>query len=130
MFVGAGYAGLEGIAELQDYMADMLDRYPRSRLAGTRWMLVEARERDDAGDPARAWPSSPRASCARRGMEIRTGTTLERMDERSATLSTGEAIPTRLVCWTAGVNPPGVVHAAGAAARRAGAASRWTRRCG
>ena len=28
MFVGAGYAGLEGIAELQDYVADVIDRYP------------------------------------------------------------------------------------------------------
>src|SRR3954464_1834395 len=45
IFVGAGYAGLEGIAELQDYVADVIDRYPRCRLDGTRWLLVEAGER-------------------------------------------------------------------------------------
>ena len=46
-------------------------------------------------------------------MEIRTGTTLESMDERSAVLSTGERLPTRLVCWTAGVRTPGVVRQLG-----------------
>ena len=42
-------------------------------------------------------------------MEIRTSTTLESMDASSATLSTGERIPARTVCWTAGVKPPPVV---------------------
>jgi NADH dehydrogenase len=45
----------------------------------------------------------------RRGIELRTGTRLERMDDRSAVLTTGERIPTRMVCWTAGVKPPAVV---------------------
>src|SRR5205823_1747852 len=45
VFVGAGYAGLEGIAEMQDYIGDVIERYPRSKLDGTRWVLVEAGER-------------------------------------------------------------------------------------
>ena len=45
VFVGAGYAGLEGLAELQDFAADIIDLYPRCRLQGMRWMLVEARDR-------------------------------------------------------------------------------------
>ena len=45
VFVGAGYAGVEGIAELQDYVAHVIDRYPRCRLEGTRWILVEAEAR-------------------------------------------------------------------------------------
>src|SRR3712207_8832940 len=40
-FVGAGYAGVEGLAELQDLAADILDRYPRCRVQGMRWVLVE-----------------------------------------------------------------------------------------
>src|ERR671932_300916 len=43
--VGAGYAGFEGIAELQDFAADVVDLYPRCRLHGLRFVLVEARER-------------------------------------------------------------------------------------
>ena len=34
MFVGAGYAGLEGLAELQDFAADVIDLYPRCRVHG------------------------------------------------------------------------------------------------
>src|SRR6476646_9748836 len=45
VFVGAGYAGLEGLAELQDFAADVIDLYPRCRQQGMRWILVEARDR-------------------------------------------------------------------------------------
>src|ERR671911_504771 len=45
VFVGAGYAGLEGLAELQDFAADVVQRYPRCKLAGMRFVLVEAKER-------------------------------------------------------------------------------------
>jgi NADH dehydrogenase len=112
VFVGAGYAGLEGIAELQDYVADVIDRYPRCRMAGTRFVLVEARERVMTEIPA---PLAEFASneLRGRGMEILTSTMLSEMDERSATLSNGEQIPTRLVCWTAGVKPAPVVRRLG-----------------
>jgi NADH:ubiquinone reductase (H+-translocating) len=108
VFVGAGYAGLEGLAEMQDYVADVMDRYPRSRLAGARFVLVEARDRVMPEIPA---PLAEFASheLRRRGIEIRTNTMLDSMDERSATLSTGERIAARTVCWTAGVQPPPVV---------------------
>ena len=56
IFVGAGYAGLEGIAELQDYVADMLDHYPRCRMDGTRWILVEATGPGHARDPRQPGP--------------------------------------------------------------------------
>ena len=108
VFVGAGYAGLEGVAELQDYMADVIERYPRCRMAGARFVLVEAQDRVMQEIPA---PLAEFASreLRGRGMEIKTGTMLKEMDERSATLSTGERIATRLVCWTAGVKPAPVV---------------------
>ena len=41
VFVGGGYAGLEALAELQDFAADAMDRYPRARLHGMRWILAE-----------------------------------------------------------------------------------------
>lgn len=109
VYVGAGYAGLEGIAELQDYVADVLDRYPRCRLTGTRWLLVEATERVMPEIPASLADFATR-ELRGRGIEIRTGTRLEEMGPRSARLSTGETIPTRTVCWTAGVKPPPVVR--------------------
>jgi NADH:ubiquinone reductase (H+-translocating) len=112
VFVGAGYAGLEGLAELQDFVADVMDRYPRSRLAGARFVLVEARERVMPEISAHLAAFASR-ELRKRGIEIRTNTMLDSMDERSATLSTGERIATRTVCWTAGVNPPVVVERLG-----------------
>src|SRR5205085_265079 len=41
VFVGAGYAGLEGAAELQDFAVDVLDHYPRCRTQGVNFVLVE-----------------------------------------------------------------------------------------
>jgi NADH dehydrogenase len=109
VFVGAGYAGVEGFAELQDYVTDIIEKYPRCRVVGTRWVLVEAQDRIMREIPESLAEVAAR-ELRRRGMEIRTGTTLESMDERSAVLSTGERLPTRLVCWTAGVRTPGVVR--------------------
>jgi NADH dehydrogenase len=106
--VGAGYAGLEGIAELQDFAADVVDLYPRSRLQGLRFVLVEARERvmmEISPDLAQ----TATAELRKRGIEVRTSTTIERVSAGSVELSTGEVIPTRTVAWTAGVKPHPVV---------------------
>jgi NADH:ubiquinone reductase (H+-translocating) len=112
VFVGAGYAGLEGIAELQDYMADVIDRYPRCRIIGTRFVLVEARDRVMPEIPASLAEFATR-ELRGRGMEIRTSTQLGSADAGSVTLSTGERIPSRLLCWTAGVTPAPVVRKLG-----------------
>jgi NADH dehydrogenase len=48
-----------------------------------------------------------------RGIEVRTGTRLESLEPAAATLSTGERIPTRTLCWTAGVKPPAVLERLG-----------------
>jgi NADH:ubiquinone reductase (H+-translocating) len=112
VFVGAGYAGLEGIAELQDYVGDVIERYPRCRMSGTRFVLVEAQDRVMPETPASLAEFATR-ELRGRGMEIRTRTLLREMDERSATLSTGERIPTRMVCWTAGVKPAPTVRELG-----------------
>jgi NADH dehydrogenase len=106
--VGAGYAGLEGIAELQDLAADVVDLYPRARLHGLRFVLVEARERVMMEiSPELAHEAT--AELRRRGIEVRTSTTIERVSASSVELSTGEVITTRTVAWTAGVKPHPVV---------------------
>jgi NADH dehydrogenase len=119
VFVGAGYAGLEGIAELQDYVADVIDRYPRCRIVGTRFVLVEARDRVMPEIPASLAEFATR-ELRGRGMEILTNTTLSSADQESATLSTGERIPARLLCWTAGVRPAPVVGELGLPLERSG----------
>ena len=119
IFVGAGYAGVEGIAELQDYVNDILDKYPRCRMTGTRWIIVEALDRIMPEIPASLAEFASR-ELRGRGIELRTGTRLESMDEQTAVLSTGERVPTRTVCWTAGVKPPAVVRQLGLPVTEAG----------
>ena len=108
VFVGAGYAGVEGIAEMQDFVADVIERYPRCRLEGARFVLVEDRDRIMPEIPPSLADFATR-ELRRRGMEIRTGRRLASIDENSATLSDGERIPARTVCWTAGVAPSPVI---------------------
>jgi NADH dehydrogenase len=108
VFVGAGYAGLEGIAELQDFAADLVQRYPRARLQSLRFVLVEAQDRvmTEIQPDLAAFAS---AELRRRGIEIRTSTMIERVGPESVELSTGELVPARTVVWTAGVKPHPVV---------------------
>ena len=108
MFVGAGYAGVEGVAELQDYVSDVIDRYPRCRLEGARFILVEAQDRIMPEIPPSLAAFATR-ELRQRGIEIRTGTLLEEVEADAATLSTGERVPARTVTWTAGVRPAPVV---------------------
>lgn len=108
VFVGAGYAGLEGLAELQDLVADVLEIYPRCRVTGIRWILVEAGERVMREIPRKLGDFAER-ELRGRGIEIRTETTLERVTEHHAFLSDGEQVPTRTLVWTAGVKPQPVV---------------------
>jgi NADH:ubiquinone reductase (H+-translocating) len=104
VFVGGGYAGLEALAELQDFAADAMESYPRARLHGMRWVLVEATNRVlpeiDSGLAEYAL-----RQLRGRGIDIRLETTLEEVTAKSARLSSGETLPTRTVVWTAGVAP-------------------------
>ena len=104
VFVGAGYAGLEGLAELQDFAVDVIKRYPRCRETGMRWVLVEARDRVMPEIPPTLAAFAAR-QLAKRGIEIRTGTTIEEVGPDHARLSGGEVVPARTVAWTAGVAP-------------------------
>jgi NADH:quinone reductase (non-electrogenic) len=110
VFVGGGYAGLEALAELQDFAADAMDSYPRARLHGMRWILVEATDRVLPEIDQKLADYAVR-QLRGRGIEVRLGTTIEAVDAESATLSTGETVPTRTVVWTAGVRPhPSLAH--------------------
>ena len=108
VFVGAGYAGLEALAELQDFATDVIDLYPRCRVQGMRWVLVEARDRVMPEIPPDLAAFASR-ELQRRGIEIMTGTTVEEVRADGVTLSTGERVATRTCAWTAGVRPHPVV---------------------
>jgi NADH dehydrogenase len=104
VFVGAGYAGVEALAELSDLAEDALRYYPRLRSTRRRWVLVDAAPRilpeipPPLGDYAAAELRS-------RGVEIHVDTTLESAAAGEAVLGSGTRIPTNTLVWTAGVAP-------------------------
>jgi NADH dehydrogenase len=102
VFVGAGYAGVEALAELSDLVRDALRYYPSLRQAPQRWVLVDAASKILPEIPA---PLGEYAAeqLTKRGVEIRVGTTLESVEQHAAQLSTGERFLTHTVVWTAGV---------------------------
>ena len=104
VFVGGGYAGLEAVAELQDFAADAIQRYPRARLQGMRWILVEAAPRVLPEIDETLADYAVR-ELRGRGMDIRLETTLKSVDGSGVELSTGERMAARTVVWTAGVAP-------------------------
>jgi NADH dehydrogenase len=102
VFVGAGYAGVEALAELSDLVRDALRYYPSIRDVPQRWILADVAPKILPEIPPRLGDYAAR-ELARRGVEIRTGTTLEAVEADAAVLSGGERIQTSTVVWTAGV---------------------------
>ncbi len=104
VFVGAGYAGVEALAELSDLAEDALRFYPRLRSTPRRWVLVDAAPRilpeipPPLGDYAAA-------ELRKRGVEIHVDTTLGSVSADEAVLGDGTRIPTNTLVWTAGVAP-------------------------
>jgi NADH dehydrogenase len=102
VFVGAGYAGVEALAELHDMAHAALRSYPELRDRPQRWVLVDA--------APKILPEIPRdlgryaaRRLEKRGIEIHVGTTLESFDGREALVADGTRIPARTLVWTAGV---------------------------
>ena len=102
VFVGAGYAGVEALAELADLVRDALRWYPRLRGVPQRWVLVDAAPMILSEIPPRLGHYAAR-ELARRGVEIHVGTMLASFDGEEAVLSSGIRIPARTLVWTAGV---------------------------
>jgi NADH:quinone reductase (non-electrogenic) len=102
VFVGAGYAGVEALAELADLVSDALRWYPELRNVPQRWVLVDAAPKILPEIPTRLGDYAAR-ELEKRGVEIHVSTTLESVDGREAVLSNGVRVPTHTVVWTAGV---------------------------
>jgi NADH dehydrogenase len=104
VFVGAGYAGVEALAELTDLVRDTVRHYPSLEQTPQRWVLVDAGERILGEVPARLGDYAAR-HLHRRGVDIRVATTLESVEAHAVTLSDGTRLETETLVWTAGVQP-------------------------
>src|SRR5438034_1767501 len=105
VFVGAGYAGVEALAELSDLARDALRYYPDDlRATPQHWVLVDAAPKILPEIPPRLGEYAAE-QLERRGVDIRVGTTLEAVERHAAVLSDGDRIPTSPVVWTTGARP-------------------------
>jgi NADH dehydrogenase len=102
VFVGAGYAGVEALAELSDLVRDALRYYPTLRDAPQHWVLVDAAPKILPEIPTTLGDYAARQLTGR-GVDIRVETTLESVEPHAAVLSDGDRILTSTVVWTAGV---------------------------
>jgi NADH dehydrogenase len=104
VFVGGGYAGLEGAAELQLFAHDVLKLYPRCAQTGLRFLLVDVAPRvmPEIQPPLAEWAMG---LLEKRGMEFKVNTSVSEVYDDHIVLSTGEVVQTRTLVWTAGVKP-------------------------
>ncbi len=112
VFVGAGYAGVEALGELEALVGDALRHYPAIRDLRRRWVLVDAAERILPEIPSRLGEYAAQ-ELVRRGVEIHVSTTLVSYDGITVELSNGLRIPTRTLVWTAGVRASPLVEVLG-----------------
>jgi NADH dehydrogenase len=102
VFVGAGYAGVESLAELADLVRDAMRYYPALQTVPQHWVLVDAAPKILPEIPTRLGDYAGEL-LRRRGIDIRVGTTLDEVEPHAVRLSDGDHLLTSTVVWTAGV---------------------------
>ncbi|MGI5326261.1 NAD(P)/FAD-dependent oxidoreductase [Actinomadura nitritigenes] len=108
VFVGAGFAGIEALAELEDLARDACKFYPDIDPSDMRWMMVEATDRilPEVGPEMGRWTTE---ALRGRGIEVKLQTMLKSAEKRHIVLSDGDEFDAGTLVWTAGVKPHPVV---------------------
>jgi len=104
VFVGAGYAGVGALAELEDMARYAAKGYHNLSPADLRWVLVEATDRilpEESPELA----AHTLAELRDRSVDVRLSTTLESALDQVMVLSDGSRFAARTLVWTAGVRP-------------------------
>ncbi|MBO0768988.1 MAG: NAD(P)/FAD-dependent oxidoreductase [Solirubrobacterales bacterium] len=101
-FVGGGYAGLEGMAELADFAHAALKHYPRCQQAGLKFTLIDIAPRimPEIQEPLADFTMN---ILGKRGIDFRLETSVKEVRDDAVVLSTDEVLPCRTLVWTAGV---------------------------
>lgn len=101
---GAGFAGVEAAAELNDFFHWANRFYPNVQPKEVRVILVASGARVLPGLHEDLAAYAHRL-LVRRGVEVRLGTAVTRASSGGIDLQDGSHIPTRTLVWTAGVAP-------------------------
>ncbi len=101
---GGGFAGVETIASVNDFVREALAFYPALAQDQVRFVLVHS---GDVLLPEldRSLGRYARRVIEARGVEVRTGVRVRGLSDDGVALSDGTTIPTRCLVWTAGTSP-------------------------
>jgi NADH dehydrogenase len=101
---GGGFAGVETVAALNDFVREALPFYPNLCEEMLRVMLVHSGSviLPELGESLGRYTQKV---LARRGVEIRFNARVKSMTEENVSLVDGLSIPTRNLVWTAGAVP-------------------------
>ena len=101
---GGGFAGVETIAAVNDFIREAVGFYPRLSKAELRIVLIEATGAilPELGPKLGVYA---RRKLAERGVEFLMNTAVKSILNRKIALSDGAVIETNTLLWTAGVSP-------------------------
>lgn len=101
---GGGFAGVETVAAINDFVRHAVRFYGNLRKEMLRVVLVHPGPviLPELGDQLGQYAQK---ELAKRNVEIRVKTRVSGLSERGVELSTGEMIETRALIWTAGTSP-------------------------
>jgi NADH dehydrogenase len=101
---GGGFAGVETMAGINDFVHEARSYYPRLGAEAIRMVLVHGGREllPELGDGLGGYAHRKLAS---RGVEIHTGVHVTALTDREVTLSNGMTIASRFLVWTAGLSP-------------------------
>lgn len=104
VIAGGGFAGVETLAELNDFVRGAGHYYPQIKPDEIRVALVHSGNRilPEVGESLSQYALEKLQAS---GVEVLLETRVQRCTERSVTLSTGETIPCHTFVWAAGVSP-------------------------
>jgi NADH:ubiquinone reductase (H+-translocating) len=110
--VGAGYTGTEVAAHGQ--LLTRAAAHQRPGLAGQRlrWLLLDLASRV-LPELDRRLSATAHRTLTRRGIEVRTGTSVQEATSDGVRLSDGQFVPTRSLVWCVGVRPDPLVEQLG-----------------
>jgi NADH:ubiquinone reductase (H+-translocating) len=107
---GGGFAGVETVASVNDFVRHAVQFYSNLREDMLRVVLVHSGSAilPELGEELGQYAQK---QLGKRKVEIRVKTRVSGLSERGVTLSTGETIETEALIWTAGISPNPVLLA-------------------
>ncbi len=105
---GGGFAGVETVAALNDFVREALPFYPNLCEDMLRVMLIHSGPTilPELGESLGRYAETV---LARRGIEIRLKTRVKSVTESNVFLADGVSVPSRTLIWTAGIVPSPII---------------------